>query len=173
MNREEKQAVVESLKEKFENSLHFYVTDASTLTVADINEFRGKCFENGIDYLVAKNTLIIKALDQMDRDYTEMYDIFKGPTSLMFTETANLPAKVLKDFRKTHEKPVLKAAFIDSDLIVGDENIESLASLKSKEELIGEIISLLQSPAKNVISALQSSGEKLAGIIKTLGERPE
>jgi len=121
---------------------------------------------------VAKNTLIKKALESIeDIDYNELYQVLSGPTSLMFSEVANAPAKIIKEFRKKHDKPVLKAAYIDSDFFIGDELVESLAALKSKEELIGEVISLLQSPAKNVISALQSSGNKLAGILKTLSEK--
>ncbi len=173
MTRSEKVAVVEELKEKFDNSSSFYVTDSSTLTVAEVNNLRGLCFEKGVELRVVKNTLVKKALEALpeDKNYAELYDTLKGPTALMFCETANLPAKLIEEFRKTHEKPVLKAAYIDSSVYVGDDQVKSLAALKSKEELVGEIIGLLQSPAKNVISALKSGGSTIAGILKTLEER--
>ena len=121
-----------------------------------------------------KNTLVRKALERIDETaYTGVYDSLKGPTAVMFSETANLPARIIKDFRKEHPKPVLKAAFIDADVYLGDEQIEALSKLKSKEELIGDIIMLLQSPAKNVLGALQSGGQTIAGLIKTLSEREE
>lgn len=174
MTREEKDQSIAVLKEEFEQASNFYLTDSSTLTVEQTNKFRRMCFERGITFKVAKNTLIRKALDQVEnRNYSELFDHLHGPTAIMFSEVSNDPAKVLKDFRKKFEKPVLKAAYIDTDVFVGDEMIEELAKLKSKEELIGEVISLLQSPAKNVISALQSGGGKLAGILKTLSEREE
>ena len=173
MTRSEKVAVVEELKEKFENSSSFYVTDSSTLTVAEVNVLRGQCFEKGVELRVVKNTLVKKALEALpeDKNYAELYDSLKGPTALMFCETANLPAKLIEEFRKTHEKPVLKAAYIDASVYVGDDQVKSLAALKSKEELVGEIVGLLQSPAKNVISALKSGGSTIAGILKTLEER--
>lgn len=173
MTRSEKVAVVEELKEKFDNSTSFYVTDSSTLTVAEVNNLRGLCFEKGVEMRVVKNTLVKKALEALpeDKNYAELYDTLKGPTALMFSETANLPAKLIEEFRKTHEKPVLKAAYIDASVYVGDDQVKSLAALKSKEELVGDVIGLLQSPAKNVISALKSGGSTIAGILKTLEER--
>ena len=173
MTKSEKFAVVDELKVKFEENSNFYVTDSSTLTVAEVNDLRSICFEKGIEMRVVKNTLVKKALETFpeEKNYADLYDSLKGPTALMFCETANLPAKVIEDFRKTHERPVLKAAYIDTSVYVGDDQIKSLASLKSKEELVGEIVGLLQSPAKNVISALKSGGSTLAGILKTLEER--
>jgi len=173
MTRSEKEAVVEELKEKFDNSTSFYVTDSSTLTVAEVNNLRGQCFEKGVELRVVKNTLVKKALEALpeDKNYAELYDTLKGPTALMFCETANVPAKLIEAFRKDHEKPVLKAAYIDASVYVGDDQVKSLAALKSKEELVGDIIGLLQSPAKNVISALKSGGSTIAGILKTLEER--
>ncbi len=174
MTREEKQGVIDALKDQFEKADTFYITDSSGLTVEEVNNLRGLCFKSGITLQVAKNTLIQKALEAVDSErYGELMDTLKGPTSLMFTETANAPAKVIREFRKDSEKPILKAAYIDTSIYLGDENVETLANLKSKEELIGEIIGLLQSPAKNVISALQSGGGKLAGLLKALGERGE
>lgn len=174
MTREEKVKVLAELSEKLSNKPNFYVTDASGLTVAEINSFRRLCFEKGIDYKVYKNTLIRKALEKLDADYTEFFNYLKGYSGIMFTdeEGANIPAKVLKEFRKGKaEKPFLKAASIESEFYFGDDNVKMLSELKSKNELIGEIIGLLQSPAKNVVSALQSGKNTLAGLVKTLSER--
>ncbi len=173
MTREDKAKAIEVLKEKFNEASFFYVTDSSSLNVAQVNDLRQKCFENDIQMHVVKNTLIIKALEETaeEKGYTPLFDILKGPTSLMFSEVANAPAKLIKEFRKTHDKPILKAAYIDSDVFIGDENVAVLADLKSKEDLIGEVILLLQSPAKNVISALKSGGSTIAGLIKALEER--
>jgi large subunit ribosomal protein L10 len=174
MTKAEKNQVLVDLTAKFAESPIFYLTDASSLTVETINKFRRKCFEKGIEFRVAKNTLIRKALEaNTTSDYAGIYDALHGPTAVMFSDVPNLPAKVLKEFREDKDKPVLKAAYIEAAVFVGDNQIEVLAKLKSKDELIGEIIGLLQSPARNVISALQSSGGKLAGIVKTLSEKPE
>lgn len=174
MTREEKQAAIEVLKGELESTPAFYLTDSSTMTVAQINSFRRICFKEGVRFQVAKNTLIQKALESIDGErYAEVIELLHGPTSIMISDNAKLPAKILKDFRKRSERPVLKGAFIDTATYKGDDQIDVLSKLKSKEELIGEIIGLLQSPAKNVISALQSGGQKLAGIVKTLQERPE
>jgi len=171
MTREEKTAEIAELKEKFSNAKNFYITDTSDLNVETVGNLRRICFDKGIELRVAKNTLIKKALDELDGDYENVYDSLKGPSALMFSEIANAPAKIIEEFRKTNEKPVLKVAYIDKEVFVGDDQVATLSSLKSKEELVGEIIGLLQSPAKNVISALQSSGNKLAGILKTLADR--
>lgn len=176
MTREEKGKVIEELVEKFKENDSFYVTNAAGLSVAETNDFRRMCFEAGVEYGVYKNTLIQKALEQLDADYTEFFDsVLKGFSGIIFAkEAANTPAKVLKNFRKSGgEKPVLKGASIDTDLYIGDEHLKMLAELKSKNELIGEIIGLLQSPAKNVISALQSGEHTLAGLVKTLSEREQ
>lgn len=173
MTRAEKANVIEELKVKFSENEYFYLADSSALTVAEINELRKLCFESGIEVKVVKNTLAVKALQESEEDgkFEKLYDVLVGPTTVFFTDIANKPAKIFKEFRKEHDKPVLKAAYIDSDIFLGDDQIEPLASLKSKDELIGDVILLLQSPAKNVISALKSSGGKLAGIVKTLQER--
>jgi len=174
MTRAEKTAAIEELKDKFENSTFFYLTDSSTLTVEQVNKLRGICFEKGVEMRVVKNTLTKKALEQHEgRGFEDLYPSLAGPTAIFFSDTANVPGKIIKEFRKDHERPVLKAAYIDSDVYLGDEQIDTLAALKSKEELIGAIISLLQSPAKNVISALSSSGQTIAGLVKALQERPE
>jgi len=170
----EKIATVEELKDKFTNSQYFYVTDYSTLTVEQINSFRRKCFEKGVEIKVLKNTLVRKALEQVnDTAYTDLYDALKGPTAIMFSETSNVPAKLIKEFRKDHEKPVLKAAYIDSDIFLGDEQVEQLSNLKSKDELIGDVLLLLESPIKNVLGSLQSGGNTLSGLLKALEERGE
>jgi len=175
MKREDKTIIIDELKEKFANANFFYIADSSELNVAEINKFRGLCHEKGISMTVVKNTLIKKALEAANNDgaYDELYGSLKGPSSVMFTDTANAPAKIIEEFRKTHDKPVLKAAYIDSGIYIGDEKLKELAALKSKEELVGEIVMLLQSPAKNVISALKSSGSTIAGLVKTLQDRPE
>lgn len=171
MRKEEKTDIISELTQKFNDSNFFYVTDSSALTVEDVNTLRRKCYESGIEMRVAKNTLIKKAMEASDKEFEGLYDTLKGPTALMFSEVSNAPAKLIKEFRKEHEKPILKGASIDSDFYLGDDQIGALSDLKSKEELVGEIIGLLQSPAKNVISALKSSGSKLAAILQTLEER--
>ena len=175
MTKAEKTATIENLKEVFENSQFFYVTDASTLTVEQVNNFRRTCFEQGVQMKVVKNTLVQKALESFpeSRNYAEIYKALKGPTAVLFTETSNVPAKMLKDFRKKHEKPVLKAAYIDSDVYFGDDQIDTLSNLKSKEDLIGDVILLLQSPIKNVLGSLQSGGNTIMGLLKALEERGE
>lgn len=174
MTRKEKETNIALLKTKFENNNHFYVTDSSTLNVEQINKLRGMCYEKGIEMKVVKNTLAVKALDSIEGvDYSQLYDALKGPTTVMFAETSNMPAKVIKEFRKSFERPILKAAYIDTDIFLGDDQIDMLVALKSKEELIGDVIMLLQSPAKNVISALKSGGSTLAGLMKSLQEREE
>ena len=173
MTKAEKAAAIEVLKDKFGETSFFYITDASTLTVEQINQFRRLCFEKDIEVRVVKNTLAIKALEAApeEKGYAPLSEALKGPSAIMFTNTANAPAKVLKEFRESNEKPVLKAAYIDTDVYMGDDQIEVLAKLKSKEDLIGEVITLLQSPAKNVISALSSGGQTISGLLKALEER--
>lgn len=175
MTREEKAVVIEELVQKFSDNNNFYITDASGMSVAQTNVLRRLCFDKGIEYRVFKNTLIQKALEKMDTDYTPFDEsVLKGFSGVMFSgENANTPAKLIKEFRKKagSNSPVLKGASIDTDLFIGDENLDALTNLKSKAELIGDVIALLQSPAKNVISGLQGAGGKLAGILKTLSER--
>lgn len=173
MKKQDKSVLIEELKEKFGQNPNFYLADSSALTVAQINNFRRICFEKGIEVLVVKNTLARKAMESFDdsRNFASLYDSLHGPTTLLFADTAKLPAQVIKEFRKSAEKPVLKAAYVDTSIFVGDDQLEALINLKSKEELVGEIIGLLQSPAKNVISALKSGGSTIAGLVKTLQER--
>lgn len=176
MTREEKTTLIEELKKTFGDTQYFYVTDSSELNVEEVNNLRRVCFEKGVKMRVLKNKLILKALEELNKEnnvYEDIYGALKGPTAIMFTETANLPAKIITDFRKKHEKPLLKAAFIDSGIYLGDDQLEILSKLKSKEELIGEIVGLLQSPVRNVLGALQSGGSTIAGIVKALSEREE
>lgn len=173
MTRTEKTQFIEDLSAKLKDAEYFYVTDSSSLTVEQVNNLRRQLFEKGIEMKVVKNTLMRKALDTLpeEKNVSELYETLKGPTSILFTEVANAPAKILKEFRRTHEKPVLKAAYIDSDVFIGDDQIAFLSELKSKEDLLGDVIALLQSPAKNVLSALQSGAQTLAGLLKTLEDR--
>lgn len=176
MTREEKAAVIDVLVEKMKDHGHYYFTDTSGFSVAEINAFRGMLFKQGLELHVAKNTLIKKALDSSEGEFDELYDMLKGATGIIFSqENASLPAKVIKEYRKKFprkdQKPLLKGASIEGASYVGNEHLDSLSNLKSKEELIGEVINLLQSPANNVLSALLSGQNKLAGIVKTLSER--
>ena len=171
MRKEEKHDVVLALKEQINSFSNVYIADTSNLTVAAVNDIRRKCFDSDIKMQVAKNTLIKKALEAASGEYAELYDVLKGSSTLLFSNSANAPAKLIKALRASGDKPLLKAAYIDSAIFIGDNQLNALVNLKSKEELIGEIIGLLQSPAKNVIAGLQSGGNKLAGIVKTLQER--
>lgn len=173
MTRTEKVAAVEALKEKFSNSEFFYVTDASTLTVEQVNKLRTMLFEKGIQMQVVKNTLARKALESLpeENNYSELFDALKGPTAILFTEVANAPARVIKDFRGKGERPILKAAYIDSAIYKGDNQLGTLSDLKSKEELLGDLLGLLQSPIQNVMGALNSGGNTLSGLLKALEER--
>jgi large subunit ribosomal protein L10 len=177
MTKEEKISLVNDLVAKLAETDYFYITDASGLTVSEVNEFRQMCFDKGLEYRVVKNTLIKKALDQLEADYEEFStEVLKGFSGIMFSpETGNLPAKVLKEYRKKHgdDKVLLKGASIDSALYIGDNQLDALSQVKSKAELIGDVIALLQSPAKNVISGLKSGGDILAGILKTLEDREQ
>jgi len=171
MNKEEKHDVVLALAEQMKEYGNFYITDTSNLTVAKINDIRRKCFEADIKIQVTKNTLIKKAMEAVGGDFTDIYGVLKGSSSVMFSKSGTAPAKLIKQLRKQGDKPVLKAAYIDSAIFVGDNQLDALVNLKSKEQLIGEIVGLLQSPAKNVLSALQSGGTTIAGLVKTLQER--
>ncbi len=178
MTKEEKGIVIDELTTRFEENNNFYITDASGLNVEQINAFRKLCFEAGVEYSVYKNTLIQKALEKLDTDYAEFTEtVLKGFSGIIFSkQAANTPAQVIRKFRKSgmsEDKPILKGASINTDLFIGEEHLKMLSELKSKNELIGEIISLLQSPAKNVISALQSGSGTLAGLVKTLSEREQ
>jgi large subunit ribosomal protein L10 len=171
MTREEKSQVIEELTAQLADNTHIYLTDTSGLNALNTSELRRACFKAGIKLAVVKNTLLEKAMEASDKDFGDLPSTLKGNTSVMYSETGNAPAKVIKAFRKKSDKPLLKGAFIEEAIYIGDENLDALVDIKSREELIGDIVGLLQSPAKNVISALKSSGGKLAGILKTLSEK--
>ena len=171
MNKEEKHELVVALTEQMKEYGNFYITDTSNLTVAKVNHIRRQCFESDITMQVAKNSLIKKAMEGVGGDFSPIHDVLKGSSSILFSKSATAPAKLIKQLRKKGDKPILKAAYIDSAIFIGDKQLDTLINLKSKEQLLGEIIGLLQSPAKNVISALQSGGNILAGVVKTLQER--
>ena len=171
MTREEKSLVIEDLTAQLSENNNIYIADISGLDAGTTSNLRRACFKANVSLSVVKNSLLEKAMEASDKDFGELPTTLAGNTSIMFSETGNGPAKVIKEFRKISEKPVLKGAFIESAIFVGDDNLETLVNIKSKEEVIGEIVTLLQSPAKNVVSALKSSGGKLAGIIKTLSEK--
>ncbi|HVY76168.1 MAG TPA: 50S ribosomal protein L10 [Puia sp.] len=170
MNKDQKNEVIGLLKDKFSQYQNFYVTNTESLTVEQVGKLRRICFDKKVEMKVAKNTLIKKALENLDANrYSGVYNALNGVTALLFSESAKEPALIISSFRKEAnlERPVLKAAFIDGDVFEGDSQLKVLSTLKSKHDLIGEIIGLLQSPAKNVISGL-NAGNKLAGLVKAL-----
>ncbi|MEY2905397.1 MAG: hypothetical protein RJA52_1413 [Bacteroidota bacterium] len=173
MTKSEKAVNIEELRVKLESTQFLYLTDSSTLSVEKVNQLRRLCFDQGIEMKVVKNTLLKKAMEsfESDRGFEGLFPYLTGPTAVFFTEKGNAPAKLIKEFRKENERPILKAAYIDTGIFVGDDQLEILVNLKSKEDLIGEIIGLLQSPAKNVVSALKSGGQTIAGLVKALEER--
>ena len=171
MTREEKAKAIEVLTTQLAENSNIYLTDISGLDALTTSNLRRACFKAGIKLTVVKNTLLAKAMETSDKDFGDLRNILKGNTSLMFSETGNAPAKVIKEFRKKSDKPLLKGAFIEEAVYISDNLLDDLVNIKSRDEMIGEVIGLLQSPAKNVVSALKSGGGKLAGIIKTLSER--
>jgi large subunit ribosomal protein L10 len=175
MTKEQKNEVIEALKEKFSQYNNFYVTNTEALSVAQVSKLRRVCFNKNVEMKVAKNTLIKKALESINEErFSHVFDSLNGVTALMFSENPKEPALIISDFRRDSkgELPALKAAFIDGDVFAGDNQLEALKTLKSKQDLIGEIIGLLQSPAKNVISGL-NAGSKLASLVKALEERAQ
>ena len=174
MRREEKNLLIDKLAEQIKQYPHFYLTDISELDAQVTSKLRRKCFEKQIELVVVKNTLFIKALERSGKsDYTALYDSIKGSTSVMFAETGNTPAKLIKEFRKGNTKPLLKAAFVEDSIYVGENQLDVLVNLKTKNELIADVIFMLQSPAKNVISSLQSGRNIIAGVVKTLSEKEQ
>jgi len=171
MTREEKSKVIETLTAQLANNNNIYLADISGLDAGSTTNLRRACFKAGVQLSVVKNTLLKKAMENSDKDFGDLPSTLKGNTSIMIAEVGNAPAKVIKEFRKKSDKPLLKGAYIQEAVFIGDNQLDSLVALKSKDELIGEIVGLLQSPAKNVISALKSGGGKLAGILKTLSEK--
>lgn len=172
MTKEEKLVVIDSLAAQLEEYPHFYLADIATLNAEQTAVLRRKCYESNVKLVMVKNTLLGKALEKVEKADADLVKVLEGSTSVMFTEVAKAPAQLIREFRKKSDKPVLKAAFVEGSVYVGDNHLEALCNIKSKEELIGDIILLLQSPAKNVISALQgNAGQKIAGLVKTLETR--
>ena len=170
MTREEKSKVIEKLTAELAENTNIYMTDVSGLNASETSKLRRACFKANIKLSVVKNTLLSKAMESSDKDFGSLNEVLVGNTALMYSEVGNLPAKLIKQFRKKSERPLLKGASIEDSVYVGDDQVEFLANIKSREELIGEVITILQSPAKNVISALQSSGSTISGVLKTLSE---
>jgi large subunit ribosomal protein L10 len=171
MTREEKSQVIQDLTGRLTENPVIYLADISGLNAADTSNLRRACFKANVKLAVVKNTLLAKAMESSDKDFGDLSSVLKGNTSLMISDTGNAPAKVIKAFRKGKEKPILKGAYVEEAVYVGDDQLDNLVNIKSKEEVIGDIIGLLQSPAKNVISALQSGGGKIHGILQTLSEK--
>jgi len=174
MKREEKNQLIDDLVEKLKSSTSFYLADTSNLNADVTSKLRRLCFKRNVELSVVKNSLLKKALERAGIDgASDLLPVLKGPTSIMFAEINNEPAKLIREFRKTAPKPILKGAFVEESVYIGDDQLDALINIKSKNELIGELIGLLQSPARNVISALQSGGSTIAGLVKTLSEKPE
>jgi len=171
MRREEKDVIIENLAQRLNDTKHFYLTDISELNAEETSNLRRKCFEKEISLLVVKNTLLRKAMEKSEGAYDDLYDVLKDSTSIMFCETGNTPAKLIKELRKTMERPLIKAAFVEESVYIGDDQLEALSNIKSKDELLGDLLTLLQSPATNLVSALASSGNNMAGALKTLSEK--
>lgn len=172
MTREQKSQLIEDITSVLEDSKNIYLADISTLNAGSTVDLRRACFKKDVKLQVVKNKLLKKAMERVEaKDFEPLYDVLRGNTAIMISEVGNAPAKVIKEFRKKADKPVLKAAWVDEAVYLGDEQLDALSNLKSKEELIGDVIALLQSPLKNVVSQLQSSGQKISGIVKTLSEK--
>ena len=171
MTKAQKAQEIKDLTEDLSSVKNLYLTDIAGLDAVQTTALRRACYKANIKLSVVKNTLLAKAMEASETDFGELQGVLKGNTSWMFSEAGSAPAKLIKNFRKKSDKPILKGAFIEEAIYIGDDQIDLLESIKSKEELIGDVIAILQSPAKNVISALQSGGTNLSGIIKTLSER--
>jgi len=171
MRLEEKNVIIDSLKDQISKYSHFYLADISALNAMDTSNLRRMCFEREVELVVVKNTLLRKALEKFNGIYDELFPILNNSTSIMFCNNSNTPAKLIKDFRKTKDKPILKGAYVEESIYLGDDKLDLLLKLKSKEELIADVILLLRSPVTNLLSALQSGGNKLAGVVKALAER--
>jgi len=172
MNREEKAQYIDDLAAELSAATILYLTDTADLTVETVNNLRRRCFQSNISLKVVKNTLLKKAMDRVEgKNYGELTTLLKGSTSIMISQEANAPARLIQEFRKKNQKPILKGAYIEEAIFVGDNQLVTLESMKYKEELIGEIVGLLQSPSKNVLSGLKGAGGKIAGILKPLEER--
>ena len=173
MTTEEKNQAIDALTAELDSKPNFYLADISNLNSEQTFKLRATAHKRSVEVKVVKNTLLKKALEKAEGDYEQLYDVLKGNTSIMFAEIGNAPAKLIKEMRKKNDRPLLKGAWVGESIYLGDENLSTLESIKSKEELIGDIITLLQSPAKNVISSLQSPGRNLSGILSTLADKAE
>lgn len=173
MKREDKNAVIDQLKEQINNSKHFYLADIGGLNASETSALRRQCYQDSVSLVVAKNKLLREAMAKADGDFEELYNILAGPTSIMFSETGNVPAKLIRDFLKKNKKgkPALKGAYVEESVYLGIDQLDVLIAVKSKEELLGDIIALLQSPMGNVMSSLDSGKNILAGVVKTLSTR--
>jgi large subunit ribosomal protein L10 len=171
MKKELKAQIIEQLTSKINEANHVYVTDIAELDAEATAALRRECFNSGLQIEVVKNTLLKNAFEKAEGDYSELYPILKGATSVIYSEHGNVPAKLIKKFRKGNDKPVLKGAYVEETVYIGDDQVDALTRIKSKNELIGDVITLLQSPAKNVISSLQSGGNTLTGLLKALSEK--
>jgi large subunit ribosomal protein L10 len=171
MRREEKEVIIDNLAQRLDQTKHFYLTDISSLNAEETSNLRRKCFEREVSLMVVKNTLLRKAMEKSEGDFNDLYDVLKDSTSIMFCESGNIPAKLIKELRKTMDRPLLKAAFVEESIYIGDDQLDTLSKIKSKEELLGDLLMLLQSPATNLVSAMASSSSKLAGALKTLSEK--
>mgnify|MGYP006279731635 CR=1 FL=1 len=173
MTREEKTQTIEALKQQLDEHNYFYLTDVSELNADATSKLRRACFKKNVQLTVVKNKLLKIAMERSDKELDDLMDVLSGPTALMFTDTGNVPAKLIKEFRKEYPKPLVKGAYVEEMTYLGDEQLDMLSNIKSKDELIADVISLLQAPAKNVVSALQSGGNTLSGVLKTLSEKEE
>jgi large subunit ribosomal protein L10 len=171
MKSSEKQVIINNLQEQIDSYNHFYLADISGLNAEDTSALRRLCFSQEVKLVVVKNTLLRKALENSGKDASELYDALKGNTSVMFTENGNVPAKLIKDFLKNHDKPILKAAYVEESVYVGEDQLEVLIAVKSKNELIADVVALLQSPVKTVLGQLQSGGNTIHGVLDTLKEK--
>lgn len=171
MRKEEKNKIIEQIAERFQQYNNIYITDISDLNAAQTSLLRRKCFERKIELVVVKNTLLRKALDTFEDKYKELFTVLEGGTSIMFSGSVNEPAKLIKEFRRAHPKPLLKGAFVHESVYIGDNQIDTLISIKTREELIADVIALLQSPLRNVMSSLESGKNIIAGVVKTLSEK--
>lgn len=173
MRKEEKSQLIDAVSEQIASKSYLYVTDITGLNAESTSKLRRACFRRDVKLIVVKNTLLKKALERTGKDYSELYVALKGTSAIMLSNVNNEPAKLIKEFRATSDKPILKGAYVEESFYVGDNQLEALVHIKSKNELIGDIIGMLQSPMQNVIGALQSGGNTIAGVVKTLSERAE
>ncbi len=171
MKRSDKQIIIDSLTEQINSSNHFYLTDISELNASDTSDLRRLCFKREVKLIVVKNTLLRKAIEKSEKQADELYDVLKGNTSVMLSDNGNVPAKLIKEFYKLHKKPVLKGAYVEESVYVGENQLEALIAIKSKNELIADVVSLLQSPMQTVMSQLKSGGNILHGVLQTLGDK--